>query len=353
MHDDVVWNMLREQSGCDITIAVVERGVAGPCELLLAAGLQPEDIRVAEFLPWLHERRHQIGINTDVMSELDLTALDCPAPFPCSLLRASCSSVDQSQALWLLLGSRHGQPIDPDREVRLRAVLSRHALSRSLDAQRAIQLRYLEGVTDSLSVALMLLDRRGHLLWNNEVARQMLRAGDLLSVSLDGRLLARQPGVTHVIWSTLARPASNGHASASRPHIIDLRGSIRSLLLLQPLASIVHGDVVLAAVPQLPIEAFTRQLAGIFGLLPSEARFLATLVRQGALTEASAALHLSPQSARTYLKRIYGKLGIGGQLELAVLLAGLTPPICLAIEEDGAIAATADQRRSSRPQITE
>jgi len=59
-----------------------------------------------------------------------------------------------------------------------------------------------------------------------------------------------------------------------------------------------------------------EQLAQLFGLLPSEAR-MALLISQGAsIAEAADAMAITIESARSYTRRIYGKMGIRGQADL-------------------------------------
>jgi DNA-binding CsgD family transcriptional regulator len=69
-----------------------------------------------------------------------------------------------------------------------------------------------------------------------------------------------------------------------------------------------------------------EQIAELFGLLPSEAR-LALLISQGAsLAEAADKLAITLETARSYSKRIYAKMGVRGQADLvrSILTSVLT-----------------------------
>jgi DNA-binding CsgD family transcriptional regulator len=71
----------------------------------------------------------------------------------------------------------------------------------------------------------------------------------------------------------------------------------------------VHGDSVLAA-------DRCEQLAQLFDLLPSESRLALALSRGMSIAEAAAELGLTVETARTYSKSIYAKMGARGQSDL-------------------------------------
>jgi len=69
-----------------------------------------------------------------------------------------------------------------------------------------------------------------------------------------------------------------------------------------------------------------EHIAELFGLLPCEAR-MAMLISQGAsIAEAADKLSIKLETARTYSKRIYSKMGLRGQADLVrtVLTSVLT-----------------------------
>jgi DNA-binding NarL/FixJ family response regulator len=71
----------------------------------------------------------------------------------------------------------------------------------------------------------------------------------------------------------------------------------------------VHGD-------SSPSADRCEQLAQLFDLLPSEARLALALSRGMSITEAAEDLGLTEQTARTYSKTIYAKMGARGQADL-------------------------------------
>jgi len=62
-----------------------------------------------------------------------------------------------------------------------------------------------------------------------------------------------------------------------------------------------------------------------FGLTPSEARLALRLVTGKTLRSAAAELHISYETARTQLKRIFGKTGTCRQAELVVAIVTAFP----------------------------
>jgi len=64
-----------------------------------------------------------------------------------------------------------------------------------------------------------------------------------------------------------------------------------------------------------------------FGLTPSEADLALRLVAGKTLQFAAAELHISYETARTRLKRIFSKTGTGRQAELVVVIVTTCPEL--------------------------
>lgn len=86
------------------------------------------------------------------------------------------------------------------------------------------------------------------------------------------------------------------------------RNSI-SAMSVPAVVAYVHGD-------SSPAADRCEQLGQLFGLLPSEARLALALSRGMSITEAAEDLGLTEQTARTYSKTIYSKMGARGQADL-------------------------------------
>lgn len=185
---------------------------------------------------------------------------------------------------------------------------------------------------DRMGMGVCLLDEGGGLVFSNAVADEFLREDLVLS---NGRLTARHPSDR--------REFEKAICAMARGEPTDLTGTPRPILLRrsrspQPLVvyalplrpavaarqeqflgrvrSIVLGMVAGGQEPADP--AIVRDL---LGLTLGEAR-VAALVGSGVSPrDASAALSISEETARTVLKRVYAKTGISRQSELAVLLS--------------------------------
>jgi DNA-binding CsgD family transcriptional regulator len=102
------------------------------------------------------------------------------------------------------------------------------------------------------------------------------------------------------------------------------------VIVLRPVAGR-HGlegnRAVMVIVPQNDMLTLAAKLVSLYGLIPSEARFVSAIVQAGSPSQAAIQLGITDQTAKTYMKRIYAKLGINSQLELGMLFASLAPPL--------------------------
>lgn len=113
--------------------------------------------------------------------------------------------------------------------------------------------------------------------------------------------------------SSFALAAADGRAPTIA-HVLPLCGSARdvftggiSVIILTPIQ---HG-----------VAASARLLAGLFDLTPTEARVAAELSKGVGVPSVSKELALSRETVRTHLKRVFDKLGVSSQAEMAALLA--------------------------------
>ncbi|RWO21697.1 MAG: hypothetical protein E5Y16_29510 [Mesorhizobium sp.] len=66
-------------------------------------------------------------------------------------------------------------------------------------------------------------------------------------------------------------------------------------------------------------------LAGLFDLTPSEARLAAVLSQGRPLKDAASDLKITVKTGRTYLERIFAKIGTSQQSQLVALLKSTEP----------------------------
>jgi DNA-binding CsgD family transcriptional regulator len=149
------------------------------------------------------------------------------------------------------------------------------------------------------------------------------RAGQPLAA--DARWQAHPPAP-----GTLAEPGQPIDASRK---VVRAEGPGGETVLFRPLT---HSGARPGAEPPVTVAALRRPraadpvaaariIAAELGLSPREAALAALLAQGHALIEAGRLLHLTPETARNYSKRIYAKTGTSGQADLVrLVLQGLS-----------------------------
>jgi len=163
------------------------------------------------------------------------------------------------------------------------------------------------------------LDAAGHVLEADAQGNYILATSATLRKDAQGFLKLTSPKQEREIADIIKTLA---HDSNARPHAITLSRDPWLDMLLVPanrnsasaksvpaVVAYVHGDSSLST-------DRCEQLAQLFSLLPSEARLALALSRGMSITEAAAELGLTEQTARTYSKNIYAKMGARGQADL-------------------------------------
>ena len=85
-----------------------------------------------------------------------------------------------------------------------------------------------------------------------------------------------------------------------------------------PIAAIFVTD------PEIPLDSNEQHLRELYALTAGEARLASWLLQGKSVEEAAAAMGITVNTARAYLKRIYNKTGVRRQPELVrLLLLGL------------------------------
>ncbi len=201
----------------------------------------------------------------------------------------------------------------------LRAVLHGHM---ALERERTCA-TLAENAIQRLSYGWITLDAAGHVLDANDHGRHILETSGVLSRDARGVLSARCATTRRLILDAVRALAE---ATGARPRAIVVSREPWFDLLLVPagggavsaqsapaVVAYVHGDHSLSA-------DRCEQLTQLFGLLPSEARLALALGRGMSIAEAAAALNLTVESARTYSKKIYAKMGARGHADLVLFI---------------------------------
>jgi DNA-binding CsgD family transcriptional regulator len=179
----------------------------------------------------------------------------------------------------------------------------------------------------------MFVDRHRNRLATNRHAHDLLTAGDGLSSrgnTLRADLADETARLEKLLSDALDRNGRHGASatlSITRPSgapplnivIVPLHVKTERIAEQGPIAAIFVTD------PDMPLDnSNLQQLRDLYGLTPGEARFAASLLQGKSVEEAAAAMGITVNTARAYLKRIYQKTGVRRQPELMrLLLLGL------------------------------
>lgn len=206
------------------------------------------------------------------------------------------------------------------------AVLSRIAphFRRALRAYAEIErqksgARIAAEVMERLNFGWIALDARGVVLNESAEAARLLQHGAGLRLTRSGRLIASNPATDRALNVAL-RAVARGPGSA--PRALNVSTDPWVDMLLVPATSdpaSPTSDAAAIAYIQGDNRSLAdrhEQLAELFGLLPSEARFALALSRGMSIAEAAESLGLTVETGRNYSKKIYGKMGARGQADL-------------------------------------
>jgi DNA-binding CsgD family transcriptional regulator len=208
-----------------------------------------------------------------------------------------------------------------------------------LSAEFAATRRKMDILSDVLQIlpeAILIVDGECHPVFLNCAAEQLLTDDDHLKLE-HGMLTAASSHATSQLRRLVAEAAgyncgevarSNGELtitcpSGGRPLVLQIR-SIRHSAADR---SGKHKQVAAVFVGTAEMTEAARQLSESYHLTPAEARLAALIVGGYSLHAAANRLHISKNTARTHMKRIYDKTELHRQTDLVRLVAnGAMPP---------------------------
>lgn len=174
-----------------------------------------------------------------------------------------------------------------------------------------------------LSFGWITLDAAGHVLETDAQGQHILETSKALSSDPQGFLRGASPGQGREIMEAVETLAGTANA---RPRAIILgRDPWLDMLLVPASREAVSAKSVPAVVAYVHSDSSLsadrcEQLIQLFDLLPSEARLALALGRGMSIAEAAAELDLTVESARTYSKKIYAKMGARGRADLVLFI---------------------------------
>lgn len=148
--------------------------------------------------------------------------------------------------------------------------------------------------------------------------------GVVLSANAGARRLFREAGVAQ--RDRLRLPAGLGQGGAAALHRAEI--GLPVIAETFPLDEAIAGRralLVLLRDPGAPGQGDPTVVLQLLGLTPSESRLAAAMGQGLGVGEAAARVGIAVSTARSQLKVVYGKLGIGRQSELSRLVATIRP----------------------------
>ena len=348
-----VLSRLGEDLGAEAAILAHHDADAGGGALLHSVGLDTAlaaryASEFAQKNPWMVDaQRYRPGhvfVGEDVILNADLVRTDFYVDYlrPLNLLHRLCGVADRvgNELLFFAVLRRPEQSPFQEHDRRAIAPLLAHArraleLGTELRVERSRRQTLLD-VMDQLPTAVLVVDAEMRPIFVNSAAEEILGLNDGL-VMRDRRLRALWHGETERLQRIVASacqpqgPAVDfgGHMTITRPS-----GFRQFLLIVNPLPRPLAGDawrmrpvatIVIKDPESEPAQSARnlRELAELYGLTPAETRLAGLILNGLALFEAAERLGITRNTARTHMKRIYGKTGTRRQAELIRRLAHL------------------------------
>jgi DNA-binding CsgD family transcriptional regulator len=196
-------------------------------------------------------------------------------------------------------------------------------------AEERLQRVMTQRALTRLGIGQIALDEAARIMAADEVAERQLTF-IATPDGRPGRRLQLPPAAAEALERACAAFA-DGAGDAPSPVVIAISDHLT--LLLQP-ARLERSTGMPRPVAVATLRVATREdersgaavLRDQFGLSPREAALAEKLSRGEMIVEAGQQLHLTPETARNYSKRIYARTGTRGQADLVrLILTGLAP----------------------------
>jgi DNA-binding CsgD family transcriptional regulator len=201
---------------------------------------------------------------------------------------------------------------------------------------RSMAAAAFETTLDTFAAAVVLVDANARILHANAAAQSMFSAGGPV-LAANNELRTSSAAANNALRSAIARAASNesalgyggiavpiqaGNGTSAIAHVLPLKyGKLRPDMAHGAVAAVFLTPAQKSALP--PVEA----LAGLFDLTPTEARVMIEIASGKNRAATAIALGIADSTVKTHLARVFEKTGTSEQLELARLVASLTPPV--------------------------
>jgi DNA-binding CsgD family transcriptional regulator len=253
------------------------------------------------------------------------------------LLGCVISSTPTSSAFLTLARSREHGPWTSTEKRTLASLMPHLQRAARFSAGFATMRQERDDVLNRLLMGVIVLGESGKVEFSNQSADIILKTNDGLCCS-SNRVSAANPSQAAQLRALI----SGAQLTASRKSMVGggsmslTRSSAGRPLSILVAPMMTNGASLLSQSPRVvlfitdPDSVYPtnlERLAGMFDLTPAESRMTDQLLQGKSLGDAAEELHITSQTARTHLKRIFGKTDTNRQSELMRVL--LSSPVSL------------------------
>lgn len=177
----------------------------------------------------------------------------------------------------------------------------------------------LEAAFDAVSDGVMLCDEYGQMRYANAAALDMLSAQDGICIDAQGIVAG---SALQKLVSSAARGGEGGAVRVARHSGLPPLSALVSPLKSNWKSPAAKGTVLILIVDPLgPKTSRLEILRDLYGLSPMERAVAATIIEGVGVKAAARDLGVAPVTVRTHLERIFSKVGVHNQVQLAARIS--------------------------------
>jgi len=182
---------------------------------------------------------------------------------------------------------------------------------------------------DSLRQGVVVINRRGRIVFANQAARAIVALQDGLSIAVDGLIPASRDErrrLRALLDESVRTGAGEGFSAGGAMTVARPSMKRPFFLLIAPLklplesAGLSGMSTIFISDPEAQVENIDELLHRLYGLTAREARVANAFAASGSLDQTAEQLHLSRETVRWHIRHIYRKTGTNRQAALLRLL---------------------------------
>jgi len=245
---------------------------------------------------------------------------------------------DEGSAVTLAAQRDEGQPSWTPEDRRTVEVLLPHVTRAYKTAERMQTLDSAAAVVNALTYGVVFVGRHGRATFCNLMAEEIFRANDGLTVK-GGVVRATDTATNAALQQAIAYMTGGDASLVCPPPVVVRRPSGRApyhvsaspfrATAAESGVTVANLGVVLISDPERRHLPSADALRVRFGLTPRETALAMHLAEGCSLEHAADRLGMRYETARTHLRRIFGKTSTSRQAELVALLTRLGSPVAL------------------------